>query len=134
MYLLSPKPRCQCIDPADADAEPAEGTDLLATEAQDEVAIGIAAERQAYVNEPDMVAANGVGILDGMPEGDSIRMERGIALAFGCRIPKIGVVAGLDTGTATHNPFMDASDEQLAVAIVHHSTKECVVWHETSGF
>ena len=42
--LFSPQPRGKAIDPTDGDAEPAVGADLLATEAEDEVAIGILAE------------------------------------------------------------------------------------------
>ena len=74
-----------------------------------------------------------MGILDGVPEGDGIRMEWCIALAAGCRIPQIGIVAGVDAGTTAHDLFSDTGDEQLTVSAVHHAAEEGIVGDKASG-
>ena len=75
-YLLPPKPRCDTINPANGDTEPSEGADLLASEAEDEVAVDVATEGQADVHEADVLTANLMGIADGVPVSDSIGMKR----------------------------------------------------------
>ena len=131
--LLSPQPRSHGVYPSDADAEPAEATDFLAAEAQDEVTVGIATEWQTNIDEADVVTPHGMGILDGMPESDGIRMEGGIALTSGSRIPQIGIVTRIDAGTATYDLLMDIGYEQLAVSAVHHATEENIVGDKASG-
>ena len=115
------------IDPADGDAEPAVGADLLATEAEDEVTIGIATEGQSDIHEADMLITGSMGSLDGGPHGDGIRMEWGIALAARGGIPEVGITIAEDGDRGSDDVFMVFGNQYLAQTSLHHVTEESIV-------
>ena len=78
---LPPPPRCEGIDPSDAGAEPAEGSHLLASETENEVTIGVTAIGQSHIDKAEVLSAFLVGMFDGTPNSDGIRVEQRIALS-----------------------------------------------------
>ena len=78
---LPPPPRCEGIDPSDAGAEPTEGSHLLASETENEVTIGVTAIGQSHIDKAEVLSAFLVGMFDGTPNSDGIRVEQCIALS-----------------------------------------------------
>jgi hypothetical protein len=74
LFLVAIKPRKQTVYPPNSAMEPSVAAGGLSSETEQEFAKGILAERQSYIHEIDMLIAFGVGILDGMPDGDIVRV------------------------------------------------------------
>ena len=122
------------VDPSDGNTEPAVGADLLATEAENEVAIGVLAERQAYIHKPDVPVASSMGGLDGSPHGDGIGVEWGEALTARGRIPEVGVAIAEDGDGGTNNTLVVCRNQYLAHATLHHLAEETVIGDIALGF
>ena len=70
----------QPVQPFPADAEPAAGAQLPASETEDEIAVGIFFERNACFDEFEMPVALLAGVGHGIPYGKHTRVEEGVGL------------------------------------------------------
>ena len=79
----------QSVKPFPADAEPAAGAQLPASETEDEVAVGIFLERKPCFDELEMPVTLLAGVGHGVPYGKDARIEKRISLAHAGREKQI---------------------------------------------
>ena len=78
---LPVEPAKQAVKPLPAEAEPAAGADLFATETEDELAVAMALEGEADVHELEVTIAARMGIVEGFPHGQDAGVLESIGLA-----------------------------------------------------
>lgn len=83
--------------------EPSVGTDRLAAELQQEVAIAVGAEGQSNVHEVYVVLAAVIRRADSMPDSEYLGMDDRMRLLPRRYKPQIGVVARIDDGASSYN-------------------------------
>ena len=94
--------------------EPAVGGHRLAAEAEDKIAEVVLAERQSDVDEEDVLAGLSVGMLDGLPDGEDVRMYDGVGLAEESGVPQVGLLLAVDNRRTADDTIVVAGDEQSA--------------------
>ena len=130
--LIAIEPRKQRVDPANGAAKPAIGAGGLAAEAQDELAKTVVAEWKSHVEKEDVSIATTVGIFDGMPHGELVGMQPGIALASEGSIPQIGLSLAVDHNRTANDAVAIFGDEE-STGFAWQDSEEVVVGHIAFG-
>ena len=91
-------------------------------------------EGQSDIQETDVLITAGVGILDGMPQGQLVGMQKCKRLTTESGVPQVGVLLAVGHSRTADNVVVITSQIQSSVSLVLNGREEFLVGDIALGF